>query len=53
MKNSLKIHGIREFDETWNTHSLLHLVAGKNTFLAIGAPIFEFQSNGTFGLLLR
>jgi len=50
-ENSLEIIGIWEFDETWPTWFLLHLVASKNDFPPNLAPEFEFFSKMEFGLI--
>jgi hypothetical protein len=50
-ENSLEILGIWEFDETWSTCFLLHLVARKNKFPPKMAQEFEFLSRREFGLI--
>jgi hypothetical protein len=48
----LEILGALEFGEICLASSLLHLIAGKEIFLAKGDQKFEFPLNMGFGLIL-
>jgi hypothetical protein len=52
-KNSLDKLGTLEFDETWLTSSLLHLIAKENDFPAKEDQKFEFHLKLDFGLILQ
>jgi hypothetical protein len=51
--NSLEIRGNLEFDGTWPTGSLFHLLARKNEFPTKMAPELEFLLKVEFGLICR
>jgi hypothetical protein len=47
----MKILEHLEFDETWPTTSLVHLIEGKNTFQANVDQEFEISLKVEFGLI--
>jgi hypothetical protein len=52
-RNLLKILGTLDFNEIWPASSLLHLIAGKNHFLAKEDQKVEFHSKREIGLISR
>jgi hypothetical protein len=49
----LKTLGDLEFDETWPTTSILHLIERKNKFQANMGQEFEIPLKVEFGLILQ